>query len=74
MHHSSTAKRTTPDPGTAFLRDVAHRLDALNELADPSAEEIAELGRLRVIWAHAQPTPVPRPPRRRGTPAELPDE
>jgi hypothetical protein len=27
-----------------------------------------------VVWAHLQPTPALRPPRRRGTPARHPDE
>lgn len=74
MHHVSTTKPRAPDPDGTFLRSVGRRLDALSALNDPDADQVAELRRLRVIWAHAQPTPAVRPPRRLGAPARLPDE
>ncbi|MDY3552707.1 hypothetical protein R5W24_001794 [Gemmata sp. JC717] len=64
MHHRSTVTRSPPDPEDPFLRAVARRLNALDGLTEPTAEEAAELGRLRVIWAHAQPTPAIPAPRR----------
>ncbi|MDY3558623.1 hypothetical protein R5W23_005763 [Gemmata sp. JC673] len=49
MHHRSTVTRSPPDPEDPFLRDIARRLSALDGLTEPTAEEAAELGRLRVI-------------------------
>lgn len=63
MAHVTTGRRATPDPAAAFLRAVGRRLDALGGRDDLSAAEAAELRRLRVIWAHAQPTPALRPGR-----------
>ena len=56
--------RTAPDPDRAFLRAVRARLDALDELTEPTADEATERARLRVIWAHAQSTPAMPAPRR----------
>ena len=74
MHHANTHRRFRPDPDAAFLRDLGRRLDALRDLPDPSPDQRDELMyRLWVVWAHMQPTPVPRPARRRlGAPARLP--
>ncbi|MBY0457764.1 MAG: hypothetical protein K2V38_10535, partial [Gemmataceae bacterium] len=58
----------------SHFRAIGRRLDALSARPELSAEEAAEWRELSVIWVHSQPTLAPRPPRRLGTPANLPDD
>ena len=74
MHHSSARRRSRPDPADAEFRELGRRIDALRALGTLTPEERAELARLAVTWAHMQPTRVPRPARRHGTPARLPED